>query len=140
MYKRILVAVDLADPTLSIGSLDRAKELCDAAAGKIRLIYVAPDLIDAVSQYLPPNFLKNEALKTERWLKSQARDAGIQGEHVSVVARSGSVYDTILDESRTFGADLIVIGSHRPGLSTYLLGSNASRVVRHAKCSVLVIR
>ena len=37
-------------------------------------------------------------------------------------------------------ADLIVIGSHRPAMSTYLLGSNAKTIVRHAKCSVLVLR
>ena len=38
------------------------------------------------------------------------------------------------------GADLIIIGSHRPAMSTYLLGSNATTVVRHAGCSVLVVR
>jgi nucleotide-binding universal stress UspA family protein len=38
------------------------------------------------------------------------------------------------------GADLIIIASHRPGLKDYFLGSTAAKVVRHAKCSVLVIR
>jgi UDP-N-acetylmuramate: L-alanyl-gamma-D-glutamyl-meso-diaminopimelate ligase len=37
-------------------------------------------------------------------------------------------------------ADLIVIGSHRPAMSTYLLGSNAKTVARHATCSVLIVR
>ncbi len=37
-------------------------------------------------------------------------------------------------------ADLIVIASHRPGLQQFLLGSTASRVVRHATCTVLVKR
>jgi nucleotide-binding universal stress UspA family protein len=37
-------------------------------------------------------------------------------------------------------ADLIVLAAHRPELKDYLLGPNASRVVRHAKCSVYVIR
>ncbi len=32
------------------------------------------------------------------------------------------------------------IGSHRPELKDYLLGPNAARVVRHANCSVLVVR
>jgi nucleotide-binding universal stress UspA family protein len=35
---------------------------------------------------------------------------------------------------------LIVVGSHRPTMATYLLGSNAKTIVRHAKCSVLVVR
>jgi nucleotide-binding universal stress UspA family protein len=33
-----------------------------------------------------------------------------------------------------------VIGSHRPSMAIYLIGSNAARIVRHAKCSVLVVR
>ena len=37
-------------------------------------------------------------------------------------------------------ADLIVVGSHRPVMSDYLLGSNAKTIVRHAQCSVLVVR
>ena len=37
-------------------------------------------------------------------------------------------------------ADVIVIASHDPGLADYLLGSVAARVVRHAHCSVLVVR
>jgi len=36
--------------------------------------------------------------------------------------------------------DLIIVGSHKPGLQDYLLGSTAARVVRHAMCSVLVGR
>ncbi len=36
--------------------------------------------------------------------------------------------------------DCIVIGSHKPGLSDYLLGSTAARVVRHAPCAVHVYR
>ncbi|MDH3475684.1 MAG: universal stress protein [Rhodospirillales bacterium] len=37
-------------------------------------------------------------------------------------------------------ADLIITGSHKPNVSDYLLGSNAARVVRHASCSVFVVR
>jgi len=36
--------------------------------------------------------------------------------------------------------DLIIIASHRPGLQDYFLGSTAAKVVRHATCSVLVVR
>ena len=35
---------------------------------------------------------------------------------------------------------MIVMASHDPVLSDYLLGSVAARVVRHAHCSVLVAR
>ena len=54
--------------------------------------------------------------------------------------RLGSVYNEVLKEADSVAADLIVVGSHRPTMSTYLLGSNAATIVRHAKCSVLVVR
>ncbi|MEH0069611.1 universal stress protein [Pannonibacter sp. Pt2-lr] len=56
------------------------------------------------------------------------------------MVRSGSVYHEIIEEARFIKAGLIVMGSHRPGLATYLIGSNAAHVVRHAPCSVLVLR
>jgi nucleotide-binding universal stress UspA family protein len=33
-----------------------------------------------------------------------------------------------------------VVGAHRQDLKDYLLGPNAARVVRHADCSVYVVR
>ncbi|MDN3719952.1 universal stress protein [Roseibium salinum] len=30
--------------------------------------------------------------------------------------------------------------SHKPGFSTYFMGSNAAHIVRHAPCSVMVLR
>ena len=47
---------------------------------------------------------------------------------------------SIIDFATSSGIDCIVIGSHRPGLSDYFLGSTASRVVRHAPCAVHVFR
>ncbi|QLK88319.1 hypothetical protein E3U36_10095 [Arsenophonus endosymbiont of Aphis craccivora] len=37
-------------------------------------------------------------------------------------------------------ADLILIGSHSPNSTSYLLGSTAASIVRHAKMTVLVAR
>jgi universal stress protein F len=54
--------------------------------------------------------------------------------------RFGTIYSEILAEAEAWSADLIVVGSHRPYMSTYLLGSNAKTIVRHSKCSVLVAR
>lgn len=53
----------------------------------------------------------------------------------------GPPKNVILDEAETWGADLIVVGSH--GYSTWqrlLLGSVSQAVVSHAKCSVEVVR
>ena len=53
---------------------------------------------------------------------------------------TGTAYEEILTTARSFGADLIVMASHRPELKDYLLGPNAARVVRHSDVSVLVVR
>ena len=52
----------------------------------------------------------------------------------------GTVYEVILKMAKKTNCDLIVIGAHRPELKDYLLGPNAARVVRHADCSVMVVR
>jgi nucleotide-binding universal stress UspA family protein len=62
---------------------------------------------------------------------------------VSSTVRQGGIYQEILEEAGSVGADLIVMSSHRPqrhAVRTYFLGSNAGHVVRYAKCSVLVVR
>ena len=53
---------------------------------------------------------------------------------------AAEVNRAILAAAEERNADLIVIASHRPGLQQFLLGSTASRVVRHATCTVFVKR
>ena len=53
------------------------------------------------------------------------------------IGRAGAQILTLLDDDRTF--DLVVMGSHgHTGLARMLLGSVAEKVVRHARCPVLV--
>ncbi len=47
---------------------------------------------------------------------------------------------SILAAAEAHGADLIILASHIPDFSNYFIGATADRVVRHAKCSVLVDR
>jgi len=57
-----------------------------------------------------------------------------------LVTHGVSIYAEILGAAEEAEADLVVVGSHRPAMKDYLLGTNAARVVRHARCSVLVAR
>ncbi len=58
-----------------------------------------------------------------------------------VHARIGKPVDEILELARSIGADLIFIGSHgKKGVERYVLGSTSERVVREAKCPVMVVR
>jgi nucleotide-binding universal stress UspA family protein len=62
------------------------------------------------------------------------------GMKVHTIARHGTVYNEILDVADELGIDQIVMTAHRAAVSEYLLGTNAARVVRHAKCSVNIVR
>lgn len=63
--------------------------------------------------------------------------AGYQAE---LIVREGSILSEILSVAEVIGADLIIMASHQPEFSDYLLGSTVARVARHAKCSVLIAR
>ena len=64
------------------------------------------------------------------------------GEAVAkVVARANTVGDIIVDEARTAGSELIVMGTHgRTGVKRIVFGSVAEHVVRHAPCPVVTVR
>ena len=60
---------------------------------------------------------------------------------VTTEVLDGSPQRVIVEKAESWGADLIVIGSHGYGFwSRALLGSVSSAVVHHAACSVLVVR
>ena len=141
MYNDVLVPVDLNHESSWKKSLPTALALCRSFGSTLHLMNVVPDYgLSPVSQYCPPG--------TERKLRE---DAEVQlkqfiAEHVPEQIKSqaiigeGSVYREILKVAERIGADLVVMASHRPELSDYLLGANAAKVVRHADCSVMVIR
>lgn len=66
--------------------------------------------------------------------------AGLKtSESISVLVASPR--QIILEEASTWGADLIVLGSHgHEGAVRFLLGSTSEAVARYAECSVEVIR
>ena len=140
MFRTILVPVDLAEPDMAVKAIKAAVALAENSGGALRLVNVQQLLPATYMDYAPADF----DLKQQEWaqgeMKSMAAKVPLPEGRVSSVARLGGIYPEILAEAEAWGADLIVIGSHRPAMSTYLLGSNAKTVVRHAKCSVLVVR
>jgi nucleotide-binding universal stress UspA family protein len=140
MYKTILVPIDLAEPKAAQPAIDRAVALANGTDGTIRLIYVRSLLPVTYMEFVPPTFEEEQQRVAEEKLADLAAGVPLPAERVSAVVRLGSVYGEVLHEADRIGADLIVVGSHRPTMATYLLGSNASTIVRHAKSSVLVVR
>jgi nucleotide-binding universal stress UspA family protein len=140
MFQRILVPVDLADPEFVKPAMSTAVELAKASNGSIRLINVIPMTPVMLAEYVPPDFDVQQRGSAEEALVLVAGESGLAPDKVSTVVRQGGIYHEVLEEAKAFGADIIVMSSHRPAMKTYFLGSNAGHMVRYAKCSVLVVR
>ncbi|RMF10505.1 MAG: universal stress protein [Alphaproteobacteria bacterium] len=136
MFNTIVLPIDVAQAERGKAILDVAREL-----GGKKARYIVTNVIEAVPAYvaaeLPAGLLEQAVEDAQTELKAMAKAAGISAE---IEVRTGHAPTAILDVAEDTGADLIIIASHRPGWQDYLLGSTAARVVRHAKCSVLVLR
>ncbi|PSJ46456.1 universal stress protein [Zobellella endophytica] len=140
MFKQILLPLDFEHQELYPQVLESALKLCHPE-GRINLLYVNPARIHHAAVPLMSNELIDSMDKTMEQQLADFMARHIPAAHQGKVwIKHGVVYDTILARARKQRADLIVMPASRPGAETYLLGSNASRVVRHADCAVLVIR
>lgn len=85
------------------------------------------------------NMLKKE---TEANLKKveQIKDSTDADVKISCLVKEGSPADMILKTAEEEGIDIIVIGSSgKSGFDKFIMGSVADKVVKSAKCSVLVV-
>lgn len=134
MYRKILVPMAL-DHGLSAQTLDIAKTLAGGTGEVVALhVYEAPQ--GSVATYLDAEVVAEGYARAKDTLAQKL--AGQDGIRAEII--KGHTYRTIIDFACANGVDCIVIGSHKPGLSDYLLGSTAARVVRHAPCAVHVHR
>ena len=140
MYQRILVPIDLADPNLARPAIDTAVIMAKASNGILRLINVLPMTPVMLAEYVPPDFDVQQRTSAEEALRIVAKETGLAPAQISTIVRQGGIYHEILEEAKAMNTDLIVMSSHRTGVRTYFLGSQAGHVVRYAACSVLVVR
>lgn len=141
MFKNILLPIDLGEKTSWHKPLALAIDMCRKNDAVLRVMTVVPDLgMNIVAQYFPRGYEKEVAQKTLDQLKEFVRENVPDDITVKHAVGEGSIYETILRVAKQTKADLIIMESLRPELKDYLLGPNAARVVRHAECSVLVVR
>ncbi len=141
MFKEILLPVDLGDPDASKKALSVAVELSQSAAARLHVLTVVPGFgMSIVSQYFPEDFEEKSLAGAAQQLDDYI-GANIPSDLATrAIVANGTIYEEILRVAAETGCDLIIMTSQRPELKDYLLGPNAARVVRHSKCSVLVIR
>ncbi|UXU76562.1 MULTISPECIES: universal stress protein [unclassified Paracoccus (in: a-proteobacteria)] len=140
MSRKILLPIDLGDPKGTARPLAEALTLL-GPQGVLHVVSVFPDFgLSQVGGYFRKDYEK-EALKAlgkalSDWTAAHVPDGVEFHPHVL----HGTIYDEILRAADKLAVDVIVIGANRPALRDYLLGPNAARVVRHANCSVYVVR
>jgi nucleotide-binding universal stress UspA family protein len=140
MFKHVLVPVDPNEIDFAKPAMTAAADLVAQSSGDILLVAVMPVMNGYVTEFLPSDFEAGFEKETTDRIRTAAAEAGIDLARAAIELRTGSVYHEVIDLAGQRAADLIVVTSHRPAMSTYLLGSNAAKIVRHAPCSVLVLR
>ncbi|MGY6705286.1 universal stress protein [Roseinatronobacter sp.] len=137
MYGRIIVAVDLEHADQAKALIRRAATLLDAG-GEMRLVHVLEEVPGFIAAQLPRD--TQERRRAEAMVELKAMTNPADGVRVVEDVRYGAASGQIMQAAEDSNADLIMIASHKPGLSDYFIGSTAARVVRHATCSVLIQR
>jgi nucleotide-binding universal stress UspA family protein len=141
MYRNILVPVDLSDKHSWRKALPTAISLCETFEARLHLMTVVPDFgLPMVGQFFPEGYEAKLRQQAARQLKEFAAQQVPGAIDCRRIVAEGKVYQEIVKAADAIKADLIVMGSHRPELADYLLGPNADKVMRHARCSVMVVR
>ena len=134
LYRKILVPMAL-DHGVSAHTLEVARAIC-AKGGEIIALHVYDEPQGTAAAFMDENVVK-EAVASAK-IQLAEKTEGLQNVSTDLVV--GHTYRTIIDYASQHGVDCIVMGSHKPGLSDYFLGSTAARVVRPAACAVHVFR
>lgn len=144
--KKILVTTDLSEE--SKHAFPIALELAKALKSKVQLLAVIEDPAHAAFAYAldfpvypDPDIHKQVLEKVKTDLKHLAKTHFGEVSHdYTVIEASAGVHTEIINFAATNQVDLIVMATHgRTGVTHLIIGSVAERVVREAKCPVLVV-
>ncbi len=135
MYKNILVALSL-EHGISDHALSAAHALV-SKGGKITAAHIHEPPNRQIMYYMDEGIAQKSLQKAKARLAERLKD---EAEVSSVLIESQSAGRAITEYANKRGVDCIVLASHKPGMKEFFLGSTAALVVRHAQCSVHVLR
>lgn len=132
-YRRLMVPVDMRHRENSAKSIETAAALAASSGGELLLMTAANPL---------GKHLTDSPESDEKAFGSWVEELSQRyGRPITAIFRSHESPEwAILQECRERGVDLVVMASHDPRLADHIFGSHASHIVRHAPCSVLVMR
>lgn len=137
MHKTVVVPVDFSDSTEA--SIHAGLERVEDPNG-LHLVHVVFPL-DVRTHGLLPDEASDRSREqiAAANLREMADRLGANAAKVTVLTGDAGLQTA--DYAKKVNADLIVVPSHGyHGVKRLLLGSTAERIIRHAHCSVLVLR
>ncbi len=74
------------------------------------------------------------------YMQAAQRKAASSGATVHTIIETGKADETVIDVADRYDCDTIIVGrSNRSSLDRFLLGSVSGHVVKHAKCTVILV-
>jgi nucleotide-binding universal stress UspA family protein len=142
MYKKILVPLDGSE--LAKKALHEAEMLANCFGAEIVLFEVVPFMPIYGSPELVTPLIVDEKQKeaAEKYLVNLGEELKKKGFKATAVVRTGQqVAVEIIDFAKESGANLIVMCTHgRSGISRWVLGSVALKILTRAETPILLIR
>jgi universal stress protein A len=138
-FRKILCPIDFDyDSTAALNVACELAEVNDATIHLLHVARVPPQDMDVPLPFdADPRWERAARLRLER-LARERLDGKVRYQ-IHVV--SGTPDDDVLRMADALHVDLVVMATHgRKGLSHFILGSVAERVMREARCPVLTIR
>lgn len=138
-YTHVLCPVDLSKPARE--AMNLAAEMVKPGSAGITLLHVLELPVSYTGELPIPDFHREldarSAALLDRWTADLKAKVNVPVTQMTRIGRPGAQILALLEHDRTF--DLVVMGSHgHTGVERMLLGSVAEKVVRHARCPVLV--
>ena len=135
MFSRILISVEASEPAER--AVEMGGRLAGAAGAVVKLLHV----VHPTPSFIPLAPSEKPASDEAERLLAKLRRKVPAGVETACEILEGVPAEQVVATARRWDADLVVVGDHnRHALSRFLLGSVADAVVRHAPCSVLVVR
>jgi nucleotide-binding universal stress UspA family protein len=141
---KILLAVD--DSKYSEAAMQAVLQQMQPEASEVRILHVVKPLLIIPRSYIGQvenlQAAQQERLKEGKELVARTGQLLSQaGFKVHTDVEEGDARTAIIDYAARWYADLIMMGSHgRTGLDKLLIGSVSEAVLRHAPCSVEIVR
>jgi len=133
MFNRILVPLDGSDVAEAI--LSEVEELASRISAEVILLEVLPET------GVLPTTAHQEYNKAKQYLDDIVQKLKNQGIKATATIRYGKPAEEIVDYAQTNGVDLIAMCTHgRSGVSRWVFGSVAEKVLRGTSLSILLCR